>query len=100
MDDNAEFEIWWKTIGQTIGRVAAQAAWDKQQERIEKLIEENQILKDYLKPEINEYTHSHPAYLCKFCGSPSWYEPIDQIPPMDYCHESDHGYPPCTEENI
>lgn len=45
-------------------------------------------------------THSHPPYSCKFCGSPSWYEPIDQTPPMDYCHESDHGYPLCTEEDI
>lgn len=30
-------------------------------------------------------------FTCKFCGAPSWFEPIDQVPPPDYCHESDHG---------
>ena len=29
----------------------------------------------------------------KFCGTPSWYDPIDQTPPADYCHPSDHGEP-------
>ncbi len=33
-----------------------------------------------------------PPYTCKFCGAPSWYEPSEQIPPPDYCHESDHGW--------
>jgi len=32
-------------------------------------------------------------FTCKFCGAPSWFEPIDQVPPPDYCHESDHGEP-------
>lgn len=32
-------------------------------------------------------------YRCKFCGAPSWYDPTDQTPPPDYCHESDHGEP-------
>lgn len=31
-----------------------------------------------------------PPYRCKYCGSPSWKEPYDQIPPVDYCHEDDH----------
>ena len=34
-----------------------------------------------------------PMYTCKFCGAPSWYEPSEQSPPPDYCHESDHGSP-------
>lgn len=33
---------------------------------------------------------THP-YTCKFCGQPSLIEPRDQVPPPDYCHESDHG---------
>lgn len=37
---------------------------------------------------------SRPPYQCKYCGAPSWYEPADQIPPPDYCHESDHGSAP------
>lgn len=32
-------------------------------------------------------------FVCKYCGMPSYLEPIDQTPPSDYCHESDHGYP-------
>jgi hypothetical protein len=37
---------------------------------------------------------SEPApYKCKYCGCPSWYDPSDQSPPPDYCHESDHGEP-------
>lgn len=32
-------------------------------------------------------------FTCKFCGLPSWLEPVDQAPPPDYCHESDHGEP-------
>ena len=32
-------------------------------------------------------------YTCQYCGQPSWLEPIDQTPPPDYCHESDHGSP-------
>lgn len=34
-----------------------------------------------------------PPYICQFCGCPSWYEPSEQDPPVDYCHESDHGSP-------
>lgn len=30
-------------------------------------------------------------YTCRYCGRPSWLEPIDQSPPPDYCHDSDHG---------
>jgi hypothetical protein len=30
-------------------------------------------------------------HTCRYCGQPSWLEPIDQSPPPDYCHESDHG---------
>lgn len=30
-------------------------------------------------------------YTCRYCGRPSWLEPIDQAPPPDYCHDSDHG---------
>lgn len=29
-------------------------------------------------------------YTCIFCGAPSQLEPIDQSPPPDYCHPSDH----------
>lgn len=32
-------------------------------------------------------------YICKYCGAPSWVDPSDQMPPADYCHESDHGEP-------
>lgn len=38
-----------------------------------------------------------PEYRCKYCGAPSWLPPIDQAPPPDYCHESDHGEPPEPE---
>ena len=34
-----------------------------------------------------------PPHTCLFCGAPSWYDPSDQSPPPDYCHESDHGEP-------
>ena len=37
-----------------------------------------------------------PPYRCMYCGAPSWYPPIDQTPPPDYCHESDHGDPDAT----
>ena len=43
-----------------------------------------------------------PPFTCRFCGQPSWVEPIDQSSPPDYCHESDHGYPDdeeTTEQN-
>lgn len=30
-------------------------------------------------------------FTCKYCGSPSWLDPVDQTPPPDYCHDSDHG---------
>lgn len=30
-------------------------------------------------------------FKCKYCGAPSWIDPSDQIPPPDYCHDSDHG---------
>ena len=32
-----------------------------------------------------------PPYACKFCGLPSWVDPFDQSPPVDYCHPSDHS---------
>ena len=32
-------------------------------------------------------------YTCKYCGQPSWLDPADQTPPVDYCHPSDHGEP-------
>lgn len=38
-----------------------------------------------------------PPYTCRFCGAPSWYEPIDQLCPPDYCHEGDHGEAPHGE---
>lgn len=38
--------------------------------------------------------HEAP-FTCKYCGSPSWIDPSDQLPPPDYCHEIDHG----TEED-
>lgn len=38
-----------------------------------------------------------PEYRCKHCGAPSWIHPLDQEPPPDYCHESDHGEPPEPE---
>ena len=31
------FEEWWPSVGQTIGKIAAKLAWDKQGERIAKL---------------------------------------------------------------
>jgi len=37
---------------------------------------------------------NNPPYRCKYCGCPSWIEPVDQTPPPDYCHESDHGETP------
>jgi len=30
-------------------------------------------------------------FTCKYCGSLSWLDPVDQTPPPDYCHDSDHG---------
>jgi hypothetical protein len=35
-------------------------------------------------------------FTCKYCGLPSWIESSDQLPPPDYCHETDHG----TAENL
>lgn len=32
-----------------------------------------------------------PEHKCKYCGVPSHVDPSDQVPPPDYCHESDHG---------
>ena len=29
-------------------------------------------------------------YRCKYCGAPSEVDPADQLPPPDYCYESDH----------
>lgn len=40
---------------------------------------------DYKEPKKPLY-----PYTCKFCGAPSQLEPIDQTPPPDYCHPSDH----------
>lgn len=40
-----------------------------------------------------------PPFKCRFCGAPSWIEPFDQVPPPDYCHESDHGDPDNYNEN-
>lgn len=37
--------------------------------------------------------HKEPPFRCVFCGMPSWVDPLDQTPPPDYCHESDHGEP-------
>lgn len=34
-----------------------------------------------------------PPYQCRYCGAPSWLEPIDQCAPPDYCHPPDHGAP-------
>lgn len=34
---------------------------------------------------------SREIYKCKFCGSDTLIDPVDQIPPKNYCHESDHG---------
>lgn len=28
---------------------------------------------------------------CIACGSPSWVDPSDQVPPADICHDADHG---------
>lgn len=41
-------------------------------------------LKYLNKDEIEE------LYTCKHCGMPSCFDPLDQTPPLDYCHESDH----------
>lgn len=30
-------------------------------------------------------------FACKYCGSPSWIDPSDQSPPLDYCHAIDHA---------
>ena len=35
--------------------------------------------------------HNENSFICKFCGAPSYIDPYDQVPPPDYCHESDHG---------
>ena len=32
-------------------------------------------------------------FTCRYCGSSSWLDPVDQTAPPDYCHESDHGNP-------
>lgn len=40
------------------------------------------------------YSNERPRpFQCRFCGCPSWVDPSDQVPPPDYCHESDHGEP-------
>jgi len=40
------------------------------------------------------YSNERPRpFQCRFCGSPSWVDPRDQVPPLDYCNESDHGEP-------
>ena len=39
--------------------------------------------------------NTEPEFTCKYCGRPSYLEPIDQSPPPDYCHESDHGIADC-----
>lgn len=30
-------------------------------------------------------------FRCTYCGRPSWIDPADQVPPLDYCHDIDHG---------
>lgn len=32
-------------------------------------------------------------YRCKYCGAPSWRDPAEQVPPVDYCHFGDHNGP-------
>ena len=39
-----EFEKWWYTKHQTIGKVAARAAWDYQTRKLDKLKKQNEIL--------------------------------------------------------
>jgi hypothetical protein len=31
-----------------------------------------------------------PTFTCKYCGAPSFVDPIDQVAPVDYCHDIDH----------
>jgi hypothetical protein len=47
-----DFEVWWPTVGQTIGKAAAWQAWQHQQEEIERLryqLEEVETLKHQLQ---------------------------------------------------
>lgn len=30
-------------------------------------------------------------FKCTYCGQPSWIDPADQVPPLDYCQDIDHG---------
>lgn len=30
---------------------------------------------------------------CPWCGADAWRDPSDIDPPVDYCHEGDHGTP-------
>ncbi len=36
-------------------------------------------------------------FTCKYCGCPSWVDPSDQVPPPDYCQESDHCIDSCED---
>ena len=40
----------------------------------------------------SHWVPKEPPFTCKFCGTPSWIDPMYQEAPIDYCHESDHGY--------
>jgi hypothetical protein len=46
----------------------------------------------------DEWLRIQPPFTCKFCGAPSWIDPLDQEAPADYCHESDHGSPADYED--
>jgi hypothetical protein len=30
-------------------------------------------------------------FACRYCGQPSWVDPVDQSAPVDVCHAADHG---------
>ena len=48
MNSNDEFESWWATVNQTIGKVAAKAAWDIQQKRIDELLHDIMVYRSML----------------------------------------------------
>lgn len=35
---------------------------------------------------------SIPQHQCRFCGSPTWVDPSDQVAPNTTCSESNHGH--------
>lgn len=62
MKTSDEFEMWWPTVGQTIGKVAAQAAWDARQQEIDALKAEIERLKSSDDdPPIGTKLYTRPA---------------------------------------